>query len=136
MPLSDAHTAPPLIFRVPAGSQAERSGPVPRNWMEPMTAPSPIDAPDSSRSVKAADFEQLADDEAIGLVGAHLFGRGRSCHDENDHQNRPNYQHSVPLFPTRQWSLINRLLSTFAVAAYLAANTVNLLHAGRISHTL
>src|SRR5262249_33363475 len=77
-----------------------------------------VDAPDRSRSVKATDFEQLADDEAMGLLGAHLFGRVRSCDEENVHQNRPNDQHSVPLFPTRQWSLVNRLLSTFAVAAY------------------
>src|SRR5690348_10123108 len=76
-----------------------------------------VDAPDRSRSVKAADLEQLAGDEAMGLVGAHLLGRARSCHEENDHQDRPDDQHSVPLFPTRQWSFINCLLSTFAVAA-------------------
>ena len=40
MPLSDAQTAWPLTFSVPAGSEAERSGPVPRNWIVPMTEPS------------------------------------------------------------------------------------------------
>src|SRR6516165_824274 len=41
MPRSDAQTASPLALSVPAGSDTVRSGPAPRNWMVPMTEPSP-----------------------------------------------------------------------------------------------
>jgi len=55
-----------------------------------------VDATDSSRSIKTADFEQLADNEPIGLTGTHLFGGGGGCHDETDHQDPPNDQHPIP----------------------------------------
>jgi len=41
MPLIDAQTASPLTRSVPAGSQIARTGPVPPNWIVPMTEPSP-----------------------------------------------------------------------------------------------
>ena len=38
---SDAQTASPLTLSVPGGSDTVRAGPTPRNWMVPMTEPSP-----------------------------------------------------------------------------------------------
>ena len=55
--------------------------------------------PIGSRTVKTADFEQLADDEATGLFKAHIFGSRRSCHDETNQQKCPNASASRPPFP-------------------------------------
>ena len=41
MPCIDAHTDPPRSRSVPAGSHTARTGPEPRNWIVPMTDPSP-----------------------------------------------------------------------------------------------
>ena len=41
MPWSDAQTASPLTLSVPGGSDTVRARPTPRNWMVPMTEPSP-----------------------------------------------------------------------------------------------
>jgi hypothetical protein len=73
-----------------------------------------VDAPDGSRTVETANFEQLADDEAMRLFEAHLFGSRRSSHDEANQQNCAMRQHPVPL--SQSAMLINSLFTiTFAV---------------------
>jgi hypothetical protein len=74
-----------------------------------------VDAPDGSRPVKTAGFEQLADYEAMGLFGAHLFGSAGAVITKPINRIAQSISYPAPLFPIGNGPFNKLFTITFAV---------------------